>query len=642
MDEQEAWRRCEPRRFQWRASAAGVVAALALLVALSLWPTGVAPVAKAAAPAKVAATAASSAAQVAPVVAPTAGWQARLQAELPLRAAALALLLAGLVLGRDAACQWRLGLVCIRVQQARRIRQRGLKERPDPAAAKDGGQPERPWHTSLMPSQKQFVEQFVSELLRRDHAVLSAKLLAVRGVWGSGKSTLIQAMFSALHQRDDTRRELVPVYLNAWREESADDLHYRVVSTLAQHPRVFACAGARLSPRLLNRMAFDRIGWWPWRLKELTTTVKAAWKGGRADTEGNASAKWELPAPLDFQPDLERIVSALLEHGLQLVLFVDEIERGSREAAQAMVVLLRRSFDLPGVHLVVPFVPRIMDAAVFNPVGQMGPELRAAAEAVLYADAGLRGQAMATVGQKLGELLQSADLKLPAAGAAAPAAAAAGSSTGALAAVGLSEPALHGMFSAHLLRSYLAQDEVRREVLLNRMQEKYFGSMRMVPQPSANDLAAFVLTNQWLVEQAEPGLARLLAASVKTDGQPLPDDQARQAVRAFFSAAGSRRLLVDALRPLIEAEGQQDEPLRLLSAGNFSVRSFEGELRMLFDRFAGAEDAWRMLLESGGGAEGLAMEAPEQILAEVLAQAMVAAVAMLWLKMGDGGAGHGG
>ena len=61
----------------------------------------------------------------------------------------------------------------------------------------------------------------------------------------------------------------------------------------------------------------------------------------------------------------------------------------------------------------------------------------------------------------------------------------------------------------------------------------------------------------------------------------------------------------------------------------------------MLDRFAGREGAWRRLLRSVGGPEGLALVAPQQILADVLAQAVVAAVAMLWLKMGDAGAGHG-
>lgn len=657
MDDDQARQHCEPSRLRWRASAGAVVAALFLLTAQLLWqlasssPTAAPVVVSAATPALAPAASGGSRPPVtaaAATAAESADWRAWLGGQLPLRFAALGLFAAGLLLSVDAARQWRMALVCTKVQHARRIRQRGLDEPKGPSPEGHGAEP---WDKSLMPSQQEFVKQFVRELLQRDHAVLSAKLLAVRGVWGSGKSTLIQGMFSALHQDRQARDELVPVYLNAWREESADDLHYRVVSTLVQHPRVFACAASRLSPRLLNRLAFERDGWWPWRLKELTTTVKGAWKGGGADTEGNASIKWDLPAPLDFQRDPEAIVSALLEHGLGLVLFVDEIERGSREAAQAMVVLLRRSFDLPGVHLVVPFVPHIMDAAVFNPVGQMGPELRAAAEAVLYADGTLRQQAMDAVGRKLDQTLLGADFKGPAvalpaallaATGAAPLAAAAVPTRGsALAAVGVPELVLHGMFSAELLKGYLMQDQDRRDVLLNRMQEKYFGSMRMVPRPSATDLAAFVLANRWLVAQAEPGLAELLAAAVKPDDQAMTLKQAEAAVHAFFTEAGSRELLADALAPLIEAEGEQDEPLRLLAAGNFSVRSFEGEFRLLLDRFAGREGAWRRLLRSVGGPEGLALVAPQQILADVLAQAIVAAVAMLWLKMGDPGAGHG-
>ncbi len=686
MDDQRARQVCKPMTHWALGYVGGVLAPLLLLASHQLWQLGDArvaaepevsgggssaattivvastaklPPAGARLPASQAASQAASAAEAPASSATTRSGLAhsiegsapsllaRLCERLWPRAAALALLATGLLLGRMAARQWRMAVVCGHVLRARRIRERGLAE-PGSSPPQGVDQASEPRDKSLMPSQQQFVTQFVSELLRRDHAVLSAKLLAVRGVWGSGKSTLIQGMFRALHQDSKAHAALVPVYLNAWREESADDLHYRVVSTLAQHPRVFACARNRLSPRLLNRLAFDRDGWWPWRLKELTTGVKAAWKGSQVDTEGNAAVKWELPAPLDFQRDLECIVSALLEHGLQLVLFVDEIERGSREAAQAMVVLLRRSFDLPGVHLVVPFVPHIMDAAVFNPVGQMGPELRAAAEAVLYADGTLRQQAMDAVGRKLEQTLQAAVFKAPAPAATA----AAASATAAppppppgpgspLAAVGVPEAALHGMFSAYLLKGYLLQDQDQRDVLLNRMQEKYFGSMRMVPRPSAGDLAAFVLANHWLVEQAEPGLAELLAAAVKPDGRTMSPKEASDEVQAFFTNPGSRNLLAEALSLLIEAEGEQDEPFRLLAAGNFSVRSFEGEFRLLLDRFAGREGAWRRLLRSVGGPEGLALVAPQQILADVLAQAVVAAVAMLWLKMGDAGAGHG-
>lgn len=253
-----------------------------------------------------------------------------------------------------------------------------------------------PWHEGLLPSQRAYVEDFLRELISRPHDLYSAKIMAVQGVWGSGKTTVVQAMRRALAIPYDQwgvgqaapcaqGLRFVPAYMNAWRDENPDDLHERLVE------RIFLCPGV-----------LESLGW---GMQGLSTRFLWAMRGPvRSNANGPRSkwltsivgrlsqaevkAQWEfnpLPSKLTHQEDLELIVARLRCRRRHLVLFIDELDRGTPKTAQAMLVMLRRSLDLGGVHLVVPFVQQVLDELAFNPIYHESPELTASSLAVLAA-----------------------------------------------------------------------------------------------------------------------------------------------------------------------------------------------------------------------------------------------------------------
>jgi hypothetical protein len=403
-----------------------------------------------------------------------------------------------------------------------------MAKRSNGGEARVAGHPN--WASNLMPSQREFVDHYYAEFKSRDTQVLSTKPYAIRGVWGTGKSTVLQAM--RLRLEEEAADEALPVFLNAWREESPDDLHFRMVAHLALEPAIFAICSSSLSDRFMQRLAQDQGARRTFGIAELLTKFKAKRHIGETETESEVQITFDLPTQLDFQDDLESLVAATRNKGKTIVLFVDEIERGTSLAAQALVVLLRRSFDLQGLQLVIPFVPDIMDAAVFDPLNQQAPELLAATEAVVssHANGKLRKLAYADIKNIMAHSLDADRLarqRTVPRGEKPPHQAQDGTSAPALP-FGKS-PIWNKALTGHLIRLYTELPRHEQAQVMAKIREKYFGFARDLAAPKPEDFAFLLLHNtQFLGLQVQDRLIDVLM------GGGLSEPDATAAVKEFL------------------------------------------------------------------------------------------------------------
>ncbi len=474
----------------------------------------------------------------------------------------------------------------------------------------------------LLPSQRAFVESFVHEMLTRDVSVLTGKVYAIQGVWGAGKSTVVTAIRQALQWRLDQLDEgikeqdlpawargpkVIPLYMNAWREETPDDLHFRVVEHIALDPRVLKLCAPVLSLRFLISLAKGRplkpSGGW------LTAVIKGR---GKAQAMGHeaaleAEAKWERPTPLDFQEDLDRMMAAIKDRDLHLALVVDEIERGTRQSAQAMAVLLKRSLDYARLHLVVPYVQEVMDALVFNPINQSSEELRTATEAVLSTHQKLRADAIEQTALAMTDMTAwPADQRI---------------------ALPSDDRDPHRVFRAALLRGFCRLPRMEQYPLQTLMREKYFGFYRELPRQTMEDLAFFAIRQDWL---ASPAGRRTLEGLLQSAFTQEADEDRSLAVAVFLEPDGPARPAAQERirRALLPMEG-----LKAFSfaAGEFSWRSFGGELQRLLDNWASRPDQTNRSVRGlqATAAGGSAHEDMLDFLAQVIAMAVLVAAGLM-------------
>ncbi len=494
----------------------------------------------------------------------------------------------------------------------------------------------------LMPSQQTFVNQFIEDLEATDRHTLSAKIYALRGRWGSGKSTLVQALFATLAGRVPNgagKTGFIPVYMNAWREETPDDLHFRLVEHLALHPDIFSHCSSLFTLRFLGGLARGHLTHrrWP-TLAHVSARLRTKLPANDSDVETQAT--WQHPTPLNFQEDLDRMIFALRSKNIHVVLFVDELERGTRAAAQALVVLLRRSFDMPGLHLVVPFVPEVMDAMVFNPVNQVALELRSASSAVLYTHEPAREKAYAAANAFLQRQRAHDDQTLTAAAlpivSTAVRPGATGQTDGGSVAPQKAMPTLEQRFDDELLSQFLKLDASQRRPLQQRLQEKYFGFAREVPAVTAADFAHLILHRAWFFvgDAGQPVAGRGTAVlSYLQEFSPagVPAQQwAADEVKKYFDSnrqASKAQLELELGRQLFA----QTELLAATQPGQFSIRSFDGHLRILLDRFNGAplraQSAARNMKDDMGAVDPT--ELPALLITQFLAQWVLLAIALV-------------
>lgn len=214
---------------------------------------------------------------------------------------------------------------------------------------------------------------------------------ALRGGQGAGKSFLVNALEQVVSGRMEQRNadgddaitatfndgcsmalwELPFFKMSVWSEDAElRDLQFQVLRGLLLHPAVL------FSPTWHAMMSLSFVG------RLLARDIQKMFRAIRLKT-ANLELDIANGVPLPWQGHLQKLVS-LCPCGAVVVL--DEIDRTQPRTAQAALVMARSSLDLPGMLVIVPYVPEQIRYRVFNPLICETPDLQASLEAELWQD----------------------------------------------------------------------------------------------------------------------------------------------------------------------------------------------------------------------------------------------------------------
>lgn len=218
-----------------------------------------------------------------------------------------------------------------------------------------------------LPSQQHAIAA-LSNLLMPSH-VRDGRIISLKGAWGVGKTTIL------LQLRDRLEREgcFAPVWINVWRTETETELHMAFYEDMLHTPAVFRECWLAL-PWLLPRLSF--------LLRRMVRSVRLAFKNGNLEAEATFQA--EVPLALTVQPQIEWIANRMRRAGVGVVVILEELDRATPIVTKHAIAATERSFKLPGVTVILPYVPDHLWNKVFNPLDPAPADLDSSMETLLH------------------------------------------------------------------------------------------------------------------------------------------------------------------------------------------------------------------------------------------------------------------
>ncbi|MGZ6563891.1 MAG: KAP family P-loop NTPase fold protein [Solirubrobacteraceae bacterium] len=246
--------------------------------------------------------------------------------------------------------------------------------------------------------------------------------VGIFGRWGSGKSTLMQAIARRVHESDPAQERVIPVEFNAWRYEREEHLIIPLLDTLREALSEWA-----------GRQGGDEAG----EARQVASTIGRAIRSIVAGLSvsigvpGAIDLSWEANKTLEeartpaipfykraLRPDqddeaavphsfyhasfraLKRALESFLGADRRVVVFVDDLDRCLPDRALQVLESMKLFFDLEGFVFVVGLDQTVVDYALWAkfhrdlPVGVL-PE--ATAEAALPSDGEAAGSLPSSV-----------------------------------------------------------------------------------------------------------------------------------------------------------------------------------------------------------------------------------------------------
>lgn len=208
-------------------------------------------------------------------------------------------------------------------------------------------------------------EEFVRALAKAVVGERAHGVIGLQGGWGAGKSRLVERLVAGFDS-GEYGCDVVAVSVNIWEYQNYGDLQWGVLQAVYAHPRSLQNHGWLDLPLWMLVANWMRL-----RVRDF----KLAFGGN----EVNGQAELRLP----WQYHLEKAVARQRRRSRNVLLVLDEIDRGDAVAVQSVLTLLRRSLNLPGVVAVVPYVPEVVREKAFNPLALALPDLIATAHVLL-------------------------------------------------------------------------------------------------------------------------------------------------------------------------------------------------------------------------------------------------------------------
>jgi hypothetical protein len=190
-------------------------------------------------------------------------------------------------------------------------------------------------------------------LSRGEHGFVSA----VTGPWGSGKTSVLHMVEAELREREPDHGKLSIFNFNPWLFSGSEQLTALFFLTLSEHlQRDLESRASRVAERLRSYGA------------ALGTLKALPGIGGLFETAANVTlegAERAHPAGADLVMQRKRIVEALVELDVHVVVLIDDVDRlpGAAEIRDLMR-MVKLVGDLPGVTYVLSYDRRPVAAAL--------------------------------------------------------------------------------------------------------------------------------------------------------------------------------------------------------------------------------------------------------------------------------------
>jgi hypothetical protein len=217
------------------------------------------------------------------------------------------------------------------------------------------GVPER--LPALLPSQEENFTELTALITER----AAGRVLPIEGRLGEGKSFLVHKLRQA---SESHRSSLVVIIVDVWQQQTDSDLQGAILEAMFGHPEYL---------RRLNWLqvpATFLLARWIAAVRSAHSSIELRLRDSKAALELDLS----IPR-LRWQAHFERATGRVARSRRRTVLVLDEIDRAAPPVAQAALTLARRSVDVPGVVVVIPYIRSFIRFKAFNPLLPTLPDL---------------------------------------------------------------------------------------------------------------------------------------------------------------------------------------------------------------------------------------------------------------------------
>ncbi len=222
----------------------------------------------------------------------------------------------------------------------------------------------------LLEDQKNAIKRIIEEA-KRLHKSQPGRMFGLQGAWGAGKSFVVQELLN----QTDGESSIVATRINIWEVQREQNLHLAMVKAILANPTLFNKHFVDYPLIILMSIIIEFIA------KLMPTGLELSLGSSRV------SLAQGLSIPMAWQKLFRIVVDKAVSNGLRFIVILDEIDRADPPMAQAAITLARRSLDLPGILVVLPFVEEQIRYKVFNPTIAVSPDLEGTMEAVLDEEA---------------------------------------------------------------------------------------------------------------------------------------------------------------------------------------------------------------------------------------------------------------